>query len=49
MCLQLHYRKERVMCGVFYVDSETVRKMANIAREINQKLAKAGDVMDIQE
>ena len=32
------------MCGVFYVDDDTMREIEKIAGNINQKLAAAGDV-----
>lgn len=32
------------MCGVFYVDDETMREIEKIARKIDQKLAVKGDV-----
>lgn len=32
------------MCGVFYVDDDTMREIEKIAREIDRKLATTGDV-----
>lgn len=32
------------MCGRFYVDDETIREIEKIARKIDQKMAKLGDV-----
>lgn len=32
------------MCGVFYVDDETMREIEKIARKIDKKVAAAGDV-----
>ena len=32
------------MCGRFYVDDETAREMEKIARKIDRKMAKTGDV-----
>ena len=32
------------MCGVFYIDDDTMREIEKIARKINQKKATAGDV-----
>ena len=32
------------MCGVFYIDDETMREIEKIARKIDQKKATAGDV-----
>lgn len=32
------------MCGRFYVDDETAREIEKIARKIDQKMAKMGDV-----
>ena len=36
------------MCGVFYVDDDTMREIEKIARKIDQKLATTGDVRPSQ-
>lgn len=36
------------MCGVFYVDDDTMREIEKIARKIDRKLAVAGDVRPSQ-
>lgn len=37
-----------VMCGVFYIDDDTMREIEKIARKIDQKKAAAGDVHPAQ-
>ena len=32
------------MCGRFYIDDETAREIEKIARKIDRKMAKQGDV-----
>ena len=35
---------EKKMCGRFYIDDETAREIEKIARRIDRKMAKTGDV-----
>lgn len=43
-CQNIEEGNGEIMCGRFYIDDETAREIEKIARRIDRKLAKTGDV-----